>query len=163
MQQRKKIIMKILFLIIAVPPAITVWTIFAPSLTGIEMYVSYPQLSEKTVLSLSDNLSILEITGKSNFKNDNFRLKICNEGTACYSDLLQNKTIAYITCKGISSETADYSSIKFYYDTIDNCSKYYEISYNPETNKALCIDGKISRTNPFSAKIVINNDTLFNE
>lgn len=154
MQQRKKIIMKILFLIIAVPPAITVWTTLAPSLTGIEMYVSYPQLSEKTVLSLSDNLSILEITGKSNFKNDNFRLKICNEGTACYSDLLQNKTIAYIAYKDIFSETVDYSSIKFYYDIIDNCTRYYEISYNKESNKALCIDGKILRKNPFSAKII---------
>ena len=154
MQQRKKIIMKILFLIIAVPPAITVWTIFAPSLTGIEMYVISPQLSEKTVLSLSDNLSILEITGKSNFKNDKFHLKLyeSNEGSK-----LQNKAIAYIQYKNIVSFPVDLHRVTFYYDTIDNCSKYYEISYNPETNKALCIDGKISRTNPFSAKIVINN------
>lgn len=160
MQQRKKIIMKILFLIIAVPPAITVWTTLAPSLTGIEMYVSYPQLSEKTVLSLSDNLSILEITGKSNFKNDKFHLKLYegNEGS-----MLQNKAVAYIAYKGIFSETVDFSSIKFYYDIIDNCTRYYEISYNKESNKALCIDGKILRKNPFSAKIVKTNNqnTIF--
>lgn len=160
MQQRKKIIMKILFLIIAVPPAITVWTTLAPSLTGIEMYVSYPQLSEKTVLSLSDNLSILEITGKSNFKNDKFHLKLYegNDGS-----MLQNKAVAYIAYKGIFSETVDFSSKKFYYDIIDNCTRYYEISYNKESNKALCIDGKISRTNPFSAKIVKTNNqnTIF--
>ena len=142
MQQRKKIILKILFLIIAVPPAITVWTTLAPSLTGIEMYVISPQLSEKTVLSLSDNLSILEITGKSNFKNDKFHLELYegNEGS-----MLQNKAVAYIAYKGIFSETVDFSSKKFYYDIIDNCTRYYEISYNKESNKALCIDGKISR------------------
>ena len=128
-------------------------------LGGKNFYVS-PQLSEKTVLSLSDNLSILEITGKSNFKNDKFHLKLyeSNEGSK-----LQNKAIAYIQYKNIVSFPVDLHRVTFYYDTIDNCSKYYEISYNPETNKALCIDGKISRTNPFSAKIVINNDTLFNE
>ncbi len=160
MQQRKKIILKILFLIIAVPPAITVWTVLGPTLTGIEIDVSSPQLSEKTVLSLSDNLSILEITGKSNFKNDKFHLKLYegNEGS-----MLQNKAVAYIAYKGIFSETVDFSSIKFYYDIIDNCTRYYEISYNKESNKALCIDGKISRTNPFSAKIVKTNNqnTIF--
>ena len=45
----------------------------------------------------------------------------------------------------------------FYYDTIDNCTKYYEISYNPKLNKALCIDGNISRINPFSATIIRTN------
>ena len=92
MQQRKKIILKILFLIIAVPPAITVWTVLGPTLTGIEIDVSSPQLSEKTVLSLSDNLSNLEITGKSNFKNDKFHLKLCKD-EGCYP-FYRNRAIA---------------------------------------------------------------------
>ena len=68
--------------------------------------------------------------------------------------MLQNKAVAYIAYKDIFSETVDYSSIKFYYDIIGNCTRYYEISYNKESNKALCIDGKILRKNPFSAKII---------
>lgn len=160
MQQRKKIITKILFLIIAVPPAITVWTVLGPILTGIEIDEN-PQLSDKTVLSLCDNLSNLAITGNSNFKDNRFHLVFCdnqNKSGCYYSfDLFQNKAIAYITYKGIFSKYVDVSSIKFYYDTIDNCTRYYEISYNKESNKALCIDGKISRTNPFSAKIIRNN------
>ena len=154
--KKKKLIKNVIFFIITFPPFFFMLPIY---LGGKNFYVS-PQLSEKTVLSLSDNLSILEITGKSNFKNDKFHLKLyeSNEGSK-----LQNKAIAYIQYKNIVSFPVDLHRVTFYYDTIDNCSKYYEISYNPETNKALCIDGKISRTNPFSAKIVINNDTLFNE
>lgn len=160
MQQRKKIITKILFLIIAVPPAITVWTVLCPILTGIEIDEN-PQLSDKTVLSLCDNLSNLAITGNSNFKDNRFHLLFCDNQnkSGCYYnfDLFQNKAIAYITYKGIFSKYVNVSSIKFYYDTIDNCTRYYEISYNKESNKALCIDGKISRTNPFSAKIIRTN------
>lgn len=150
MKNRKKIIFNIVFFLIAFPPAFVIWFLLISTICQWNIVIS-PQLSEKTVLSLSDNLSILEITGKSNFKNDKFHLKLYegNEGS-----MLQNKAVAYIAYKDIFSETVDYSSIKFYYDIIDNCTRYYEISYNKESNKALCIDGKISRTNPFSAKII---------
>ena len=159
MKNRKKIIFNIVFFLIAFPPAFVIWFLLISTICQWNIVIS-PQLSEKTVLSLSDNLSILEITGKSNFKNDKFHLKLYegNEGS-----MLQNKAVAYIAYKGIFSETVDYSSKKFYYDIIDNCTRYYEISYNKESNKALCIDGKISRTNPFSAKIVKTNNqnTIF--
>lgn len=150
MKNRKKIIFNIVFFLIAFPPAFVIWFLLISTICQWNIVIS-PQLSEKTVLSLSDNLSILEITGKSNFKNDKFHLKLYegNEGS-----MLQNKAVAYIAYKDIFSETVDYSSKKFYYDIIDNCTRYYEISYNKESNKALCIDGKISRTNPFSAKII---------
>lgn len=159
MKNRKKIIFNIVFFLIAFPPAFVIWFLLISTICQWNIVIS-PQLSEKTVLSLSDNLSILEITGKSNFKNDKFHLKLYegNEGS-----MLQNKAVAYIAYKGIFSETVDFSSKKFYYDIIDNCTRYYEISYNKESNKALCIDGKISRTNPFSAKIVKTNNqnTIF--
>ncbi len=150
MKNRKKIIFNIVFFLIAFPPAFVIWFLLISTICQWNIVIS-PQLSEKTVLSLSDNLSILEITGKSNFKNDKFYLKLYegNEGS-----MLQNKAVAYIAYKDIFSETVDYSSIKFYYDIIDNCTRYYEISYNKESNKALCIDGKILRKNPFSAKII---------
>lgn len=150
MKNRKKIIFNIVFFLIAFPPAFVIWFLLISTICQWNIVIS-PQLSEKTVLSLSDNLSILEITGKSNFKNDKFHLKLYegNEGS-----MLQNKAVAYIAYKDIFSETVDYSSIKFYYDIIDNCTRYYEISYNKESNKALCIDGKILRKNPFSAKII---------
>lgn len=150
MKNRKKIIFNIVFFLIAFPPAFVIWFLLISTICQWNIVIS-PQLSENTVLSLSDNLSILEITGKSNFKNDKFYLKLYegNEGSK-----LQNKAVAYIAYKDIFSETVDYYSINFYYDIIDNCTRYYEISYNKESNKALCIDGKISRTNPFSAKII---------
>ncbi len=113
------------------------------------------------MLSLCDNLSNLAITGNSNFKDNRFHLVFCDNQnkSGCYYnfDLFQNKAIAYITYKGIFSKYVDVSSIKFYYDTIDNCTRYYEISYNKESNKALCIDEEISRTNPFSATIIRTN------
>lgn len=150
MKNRKKIIFNIVFFLIAFPPAFVIWFLLISTICQWNIVIS-PQLSENTVLSLSDNLSILEITGKSNFKNDKFYLKLY-EGNE--DSKLQNKAVAYIAYKDIFSETVDYYSINFYYDIIDNCTRYYEISYNKESNKALCIDGKISRTNPFSAKII---------
>lgn len=150
--QKKKILIKFLFLIIAVPPAVVFYIVFSSMVTGI--YINeIPQLSKKTVLSLYDNLSNLAITGKSNFKDDRFYLEICDE-IFCANDSLRNKAIAYITGKGIFFEHIDFVTIVFYYDTIDNCNKYYEVSYNPETNTALCIYGRGSRINPFSAKII---------
>lgn len=147
--KKKRLIKNIIFFIITFPAFFFMLPIY---LGGKDFYVS-PQLSEKTVLSLSDNLSILEITGKSNFKNDKFHLKL-------YED---NKAIAYIQYKNIFSFPVNLDRVVFYYDIIDNCTRYYEISYNKESNKALCIDGKISRTNPFSAKIVKTNNqnTIF--
>lgn len=150
--QKKKMLKQFLFLIIAVPPAITAWILLGMSATGTNIY-NKPQLSKKTVLSLYDNLSNLAITGKSNFQDDRFYLEICNE-IFCANDSLRNKAIAYIIDEGIFSKHINVSYIKFYYDTIDNCNKYYEVSYNPETNTALCIYGGLPRRNPFSAKII---------
>lgn len=154
--KKKRLIKNIIFFIITFPSFFFMLPIY---LGGKDFYVS-PQLSEQTVLSLSDNLSILEITGKSNFKNDKFHLELyeVNEGSK-----LHNKAIAYIQYKNIFSFPVNLYRVKFYYDIIDNCTRYYEISYNKESNKALCIDGKISRTNPFSAKIVKTNNqnTIF--
>lgn len=150
--QKKKMLKQFLFLIIAVPPAISAWILLGMSATGTNIY-NKPQLSKKTVLSLYDNLSNLAITGKSNFQDDRFYLEICNE-IFCANDSLRNKAIAYIIDEGIFSKHINVSYIIFYYDTIDNCNKYYEVSYNPETNTALCIYGGLPRRNPFSAKII---------
>ena len=121
--QKKKMLKQFLFLIIAVPPAITAWILLGMSATGTNIY-NKPQLSKKTVLSLYDNLSNLARTGKSNFKDDRFYLEICNE-IFCANDSLRNKAIAYIIDEGIFSKHINVSYIKFYYDTIDNCNKYY--------------------------------------
>ncbi|MCX4361180.1 MAG: hypothetical protein OSJ23_08030 [Mucispirillum schaedleri] len=158
MQNSKKIIVKILFLIIAVPPSILFWGIIILSVTNSNINFG-PHLSEQTVLSLCDNLSNLAITGNSNFKDNRFHLVFCDNQnkSGCFYNLFRNKAIAYIQYKNIFSMPVDFYRIKFYYDTIDNCTKYYEISYNPKLNKALCIDGNISRRNPFSAKIIMTN------
>lgn len=158
MNNNKKTLKKILFLIIAVPPSILFWFFIIKSFVTHTNITISPQLSDKTVLSLCDNLSNLAITGNANFKDNRFHLVFCDNQnkSGCYYnfDLFQNKAIAYIQYKNIFSMPVDFYQIKFYYDTIDNCTKYYEISYNPKLNKALCIDGQISRRNPFSAKII---------
>ena len=153
MQKNRKKISKILFFIIAFPPVFFSCAIVVISITETDLYFG-PHLSERTVLSLYDNLSNLTITDKLNFKDDRFYLKICNEDTLCSNPSLQNKAIAYITDKRMFVNDIYFYRTKFYYDTIDNCNKYYEVSYNPETNTALCIYGYISRINPFSAKII---------
>ena len=161
MNNNKKTLKKILFLIITGPPSLFFWFLIITSFVTHTNITISPQLSEQTVLSLCDNLSNLAITGNSNFKDNRFHLVFCdnqNKSGCFYNfDLFQNKAIAYITYKGIFSKYVDVSSIKFYYDTIDNCTRYYEISYNKESNKALCIDEEISRTNPFSATIIRTN------
>ena len=161
MNNNKKTLKKILFLIITGPPSLFFWFLIITSFVTHTNITISPHLSEQTVLSLCDNLSNLAITGNSNFKDNRFHLVFCDNQnkSGCYYnfDLFQNKAIAYITYKGIFSKYVDVSSIKFYYDTIDNCTRYYEISYNKESNKALCIDEEISRTNPFSATIIRTN------
>ena len=160
MKYRKKTIKRIIFFLVTVPPAVMMWIVVISFVSDNFLYEA-PQLSEHTVLSLSDNMSNLAITGNANFKDNRFHLVFCDNQnkSGCYYnfDLFQNKAIAYITYKGIFSKYVDVSSIKFYYDTIDNCTRYYEISYNKESNKALCIDEEISRTNPFSATIIRTN------
>ena len=160
MKYRKKTIKRIIFFLVTVPPAVMMWIVVISFVSDNFLYEA-PQLSEHTVLSLSDNMSNLAITGNANFKDNRFHLVFCDNQnkSGCYYnfDLFQNKAIAYITYKGIFSKYVDVSSIKFYYDTIDNCTRYYEISYNKESNKALCIDEEISRTNHFSATIIRTN------
>ena len=160
MKYRKKTIKRIIFFLVTVPPAVMMWIVVISFVSDNFLYEA-PQLSEHTVLSLSDNMSNLAITGNANFKDNRFHLVFCDNQnkSGCYYnfDLFQNKAIAYITYKGIFSKYVDVSSIKFYYDTIDNCTRYYDISYNKESNKALCIDEEISRTNPFSATIIRTN------
>ena len=174
MKNRKKIIFNIVFFLILFPPALAMWLLLffvvidnSDAIDGIDYG---PQLSEKTVLSLFDNLSNLAITGHADFKDDKFCLKFCKDTESYRCDSFQNETIAYIAYKNnflglIKNDYEDGSYydplVKYpqtiYYDTIDNCTKYYEISYNPKLNKALCIDGNISRINPFSAKIIRTN------
>ena len=160
MKYRKKTIKRIIFFLVTVPPAVMMWIVVISFVSDNFLYEA-PQLSEHTVLSLSDNMSNLAITGNANFKDNRFHLVFCDNQnkSGCYYnfDLFQNKAISYISYKGIFSKYVDVSSIKFYYDTIDNCTRYYEISYNKESNKALCIDEEISRTNPFSATIIRTN------
>ncbi len=158
MKYRKKTIKRIIFFLVTVPPAVMMWIVVISFVSDNFLYEA-PQLSEHTVLSLSDNMSNLAITGNANFKDNRFHLVFCDNQnkSGCFYNLFQNKAIAYIQYKNIFSMPVDFYRIKFYYDTIDNCTKYYEISYNPKLNKALCIDGQISRRNPFSAKIIIIN------
>ncbi len=159
MNNNKKTLKKILFLIITGPPSLCFWFLIITSFVTHTNITISPQLSEQTVLSLCDNLSNLAITGNSNFKDNRFHLVFCDNQnkSGCFYNLFRNKAIAYIQYKNIFSMPVDFYRIKFYYDTIDNCTKYYEISYNPKLNKALCIDGQISRRNPFSAKIIRTN------
>ena len=159
MNNNKKTLKKILFLIITGPPSLFFWFLIITSFVTHTNITISPQLSEQTVLSLCDNLSNLAITGNSNFKDNRFHLVFCDNQnkSGCFYNLFRNKAIAYIQYKNIFSMPVDFYRIKFYYDTIDNCTKYYEISYNPKLNKALCIDGNISRINPFSAKIIRTN------
>ena len=158
MKYRKKTIKRIIFFLVTVPPAVMMWIVVISFVSDNFLYEA-PQLSEHTVLSLSDNMSNLAITGNSNFKDNRFHLVFCDNQnkSGCFYNLFRNKAIAYIQYKNIFSMPVDFYRIKFYYDTIDNCTKYYEISYNPKLNKALCIDGNISRINPFSAKIIRTN------
>ena len=159
MNNNKKTLKKILFLIITGPPSLFFWFLIITSFVTHTNITISPHLSEQTVLSLCDNLSNLAITGNSNFKDNRFHLVFCDNQnkSGCFYNLFRNKAIAYIQYKNIFSMPVDFYRIKFYYDTIDNCTKYYEISYNPKLNKALCIDGNISRINPFSAKIIRTN------
>ena len=159
MNNNKKTLKKILFLIITGPPSLFFWFLIITSFVTHTNITISPQLSEQTVLSLCDNLSNLAITGNSNFKDNRFHLVFCDNQnkSGCFYNLFRNKAIAYIQYKNIFSMPVDFYRIKFYYDTIDNCTKYYEISYNPKLNKALCIDGQISRRNPFSATIIRTN------
>lgn len=158
MKYRKKTIKRIIFFLVTVPPAVMMWIVVISFVSDNFLYEA-PQLSEHTVLSLSDNMSNLAITGNANFKDNRFHLVFCDNQnkSGCFYNLFRNKAIAYIQYKNIFSMPVDFYRIKFYYDTIDNCTKYYEISYNPKLNKALCIDGQISRRNPFSAKIIMTN------
>ena len=158
MKYRKKTIKRIIFFLVTVPPAVMMWIVVISFVSDNFLYEA-PQLSEHTVLSLSDNMSNLAITGNANFKDNRFHLVFCDNQnkSGCFYNLFRNKAIAYIQYKNIFSMPVDFYRIKFYYDTIDNCTKYYEISYNPKLNKALCIDGNISRINPFSAKIIRTN------
>ena len=153
--KKKKLIKNIIFFIIIFPPFFFMLQIYLED----KYFDISPHLSEKTVLSLCDNMSNLAITGNSNFKDNRFHLVFCDNQnkSGCFHNLFRNKAIAYIQYKNIFSMPVDFYRIKFYYDTIDNCTKYYEISYNPKLNKALCIDGQISRRNPFSAKIIMTN------
>ena len=82
MKNRKKIIFNIVFFLILFPPALAMWLLLffvvidnSDAIDGIDYG---PQLSEKTVLSLFDNLSNLAITGHADFKDDKFCLKFCN-------------------------------------------------------------------------------------
>ncbi|WP_289811381.1 hypothetical protein, partial [Thomasclavelia cocleata] len=103
MKNRKKIIFNIVFFLILFPPALAMWLLLffvvidnSDAIDGIDYG---PQLSEKTVLSLFDNLSNLAITGHADFKDDKFCLKFCKDTESYRCDSFQNETIAYIAYK----------------------------------------------------------------
>ena len=73
MKYRKKTIKRIIFFLVTVPPAVMMWIVVISFVSDNFLYEA-PQLSEHTVLSLSDNMSNLAITGNANFKDNRFQL-----------------------------------------------------------------------------------------
>ena len=105
MNNNKKTLKKILFLIITGPPSLFFWFLIITSFVTHTNITISPQLSEQTVLSLCDNLSNLAITGNSNFKDNRFHLVFCDNQnkSGCFYNLFRNKAIAYIQYKNIFS------------------------------------------------------------
>ena len=157
----KKIILFMIMLYVIFPSVIIVGVLLdSCNLTpyDIDLFFS-PQLSEETVLSLSDNLSKISNGYVSSFNDKNFEIKqYSGEGQ------LYGKYVATIRKKPFYKRPITPEPNKvyvnfdavFYYDTISKCDKYYEVSYNPVTQKALCIysDYSFKIRNPFSAKVI---------
>ena len=157
----KKIIFFIIILYILFPSVVFVVSLLDYSKLGpydIDLFFS-PQLSEETVLSLSDNLSKISNGYESSFNDKNFEIKQYNGEGQLYGKYVATiwKKLFYHTPFSPKSHKAyvNFDAV-FYYDTISKCDKYYEVSYNPVTQKALCIysDYSFKIRNPFSAKVI---------
>ena len=167
----KKVLKKIIFFIInlyffAPLVVILMFLVLLPNTDpfNINSFFS-PQLSEETVLSISDNLSKITEEYKLPFYGTNFKIEqYKGEGqlSGKYVATIWKEPIYKITndkippsYKGPLEITLNFDAV-FYYDTISNCDKYYEVSYDPVTEKALCIysDYSFKIRNPFSAKVI---------
>ena len=116
----------------------------------IKIFLLGIQLSEETVLSISDNLSKITDEYTLPFYGNNFKIEqYKREGQ------LSGKYVATVSKDPHDDNPVNFNAV-FYYDTISNCDKYYEVSYNPVTQKALCIysDYSFKIRNPFSAKVI---------
>ena len=116
----------------------------------IKIFLLGIQLSEETVLSISDNLSKITDEYTLPFYGNNFKIEqYKKEGQ------LSGKYVATVSKDPHDDNPVNFNAV-FYYDTISNCDKYYEVSYNPVTQKALCIysDYSFKIRNPFSAKVI---------
>lgn len=116
----------------------------------IKIFLLGIQLSEETVLSISDNLSKITDEYTLPFYGNNFKIEqYKKEGQ------LSGKYVATVSKDPHDDNLVNFDAV-FYYDTISNCDKYYEVSYNPVTQKALCIysDYSFKIRNPFSAKVI---------
>ena len=99
----------------------------------IKIFLLGIQLSEETVLSISDNLSKITEEYTLPFYGNNFKIEqYKKEGQ------LSGKYVATVSKDPHDDNLVNFDAV-FYYDTISNCDKYYEVSYNPVTQKALCI------------------------
>ena len=120
----------------------------------IKIFLLGIQLSEETVLSISDNLSKITDEYTLPFYGNNFKIEqYKREGQ------LSGKYVATVSKDPHDDNLVNFDAV-FYYDTISNCDKYYEVSYNPVTQKALCIysDYSFKIRNPFSAKVIKKDD-----
>ena len=120
----------------------------------IKIFLLGIQLSEETVLSISDNLSKITDEYTLPFYGNNFKIEqYKREGQ------LSGKYVATVSKDPHDDNPVNFNAV-FYYDTISNCDKYYEVSYNPVTQKALCIysDYSFKIRNPFSAKVIKKDD-----
>ena len=108
------------------------------------------QLSEETVLNISNNLSKITDEYTLPFYGTNFKIEQYKGGGQ-----LSGKYVATVSKDPHDDNPVNFNAV-FYYDTISNCDKYYEVSYNPVTEKALCIysDYSFKIRNPFSAKVI---------
>ena len=162
----KKIISFIFKVIFFSPLAFSALSIISSlDLYGYKIFLFGIQLSEETVLSISDNLSKITEEYKLPFYGTNFKIEqYKGEGqlSGKYVATIWKEPIYKITndkippsYKGPLEITLNFDAV-FYYDTISNCDKYYEVSYNPVTQKALCIysDYSFKIRNPFSAKVI---------
>ena len=152
----KKVLKKIIFFIInlyffAPLVVILMFLVLLPNTDpfNINSFFS-PQLSEETVLSISDNLSKITEEYTLPFYGNNFKIEqYKREGQ------LSGKYVATVSKDPHDDNPVNFNAV-FYYDTISNCDKYYEVSYDPVTEKALCIysDYSFKIRNPFSAKVI---------
>ena len=129
----------------------------------IKIFLLGIQLSEETVLSISDNLSKITDEYTLPFYGNNFKIEQYKKEGQLYGKYVATIRKKPFYKRPITPEPnkvyVNFDAV-FYYDTISNCDKYYEVSYDPVTQKALCIysDYSFKIRNPFSAKVIKKDD-----